>query len=162
SGTFYSRVFDALGPVNWATITWAKTTPPGTGVAISVRTGNSAVPDASWTDFAPIAAPGGFIATSRYVQYKADLTTSDASITPSLDDTTITTDHAPVAVNDTAATLISTSHLFPASGPNSLKVNDTDSDNMSSQLRVETVTPPSHGIVTINGDLSVTYTPTPG
>ncbi len=47
SGTFDSRVFDA-GPgqsVNWGALTWNSATPPGTGIAISVRTGNTPTPD---------------------------------------------------------------------------------------------------------------------
>jgi uncharacterized membrane protein YgcG len=74
SGTFTSRVFDA---VTGANLTWGTLTAAGTdGVpAIQTRTGNTPTPDASWSAFTPtvngaIQSPGG----RRYIQYSAALT----------------------------------------------------------------------------------------
>ena len=102
--------------------------PSGTSVAISVRTGDTPTPGAGWSAFVAVAAPGALTQHSRYIQYQAALTSSDPNQTPALEDIILSTDHAPVAVNDAAATNVDTSHVFPASGPSSLKFNDTDAD----------------------------------
>ena len=48
---------------------------PGTGLALSVRMGNSPTPDATWSDFLPLASSGAAIGgASRYIQYQAVLT----------------------------------------------------------------------------------------
>jgi len=62
----------------------------GTTIAMSVRTGNTAAPDATWTAFNAVASSGGAIAgTARYVQYRAVLTTADATRTAALNDVTL-------------------------------------------------------------------------
>ena len=72
-------------------VTWTNALPAGTAAAISVRTGNTPLPDGTWTGFQAIGSSGSAIgATSRYLQYKADLSTSDPSQTPQLQDVTIT------------------------------------------------------------------------
>ena len=90
SGTFTSRVFDAGQAVNWGAITWDQNAPTGTSIAISVRTGNTPTPDGSWSAFTPIAASGaGIPGSSRYVQYQAQLASSDTGNTPTLKDVSI-------------------------------------------------------------------------
>jgi len=103
SGTFTSRVYDGGASSAWGVITWSSDTPAGTGLALSVRTGNSANPNASWTAFTPVASSGTAIGrTSRYIQYLAELTTSDPDATPVLDDVAIFKS-PPTAVADLAA-----------------------------------------------------------
>jgi cysteine-rich repeat protein len=87
SGSFDSRVFDAGSPATWGAVTWSASAPPATSLALSVRAGDSAPPDASWGGFAPIAtsgAPAGV--AGRYAQYRVDLATSDAAAAPVLED----------------------------------------------------------------------------
>jgi VCBS repeat-containing protein len=168
SGSFESRVFDAGSAVDWASIYWTTSTPTGTTVAIYERTGDMATPDASWTSFALVSAPGQYprAAHSRYVQYRADLTTSDPSITPELRDIIISTDHAPVAVNDgPVLTNLNTSKSFSGNPLNSgsLMFNDTDADTPKAQFRATAVSTPAHGAATINPlSGAVVYTPTTG
>ncbi len=90
SGSFLSRVFDGSTTINWESINWAADVPAGTSLAIAVRTGNTAVPDATWTPFTNIAAPGALTLQSRYIQYRAQLASSDVHVTPSLADIRIT------------------------------------------------------------------------
>ena len=60
-------------------------TPAGTSVALSVRTGNTPTPDGTWTDWQSLPDKGGNVgATSAYLQYRAELTTTDDSATPEL------------------------------------------------------------------------------
>lgn len=90
SCSFVSRVFDAGGPARWITFSWSAETPVGTSLAMNYRTGDSATLDETWTAFASVAAPGAAIsASSRYIQYRADLATTAADLTPVLLDVTI-------------------------------------------------------------------------
>jgi hypothetical protein len=100
SGTFDSRVFDAGAgqSTDWGALSWSATTPAGTGVTLSVRTGDTAIPDASWTAFSPIASSGDDIpGSSRYLQYRVQLTTADPAQTPALSDVSIAYSTTPIA-----------------------------------------------------------------
>ena len=100
SGAFDSRVFDAGAgqSADWGALSWSGSTPSGTGVALSVRSGNTATPDASWTAFSPIAASGGDIpGSSRYLQYRAQLTTTNPAVTPTLGEVSISYSSGSVA-----------------------------------------------------------------
>src|SRR6185295_3041847 len=101
---------------------------------------------------------------ARYVQYRADLATSNPMVTPELQDIIISTAHAPVAVNDTALTNLNTPKIFSANPLNSgsLMFNDTDVDTPKAQLRIASVSAPAHGSAVLNPSGSVTYTPTTG
>jgi hypothetical protein len=104
TGTFESRVFDAGSPASWQAFAWTALTPPGTTVAMATRTGETPTPDASWTSFAAAGAPGAILGTtSRYIQYSAVLSTTDASATPVLQDVAI----GRTAGSDGAAPVIS-------------------------------------------------------
>ncbi|MBS1617009.1 MAG: DUF4082 domain-containing protein, partial [Bacteroidetes bacterium] len=89
-GTFESKIFDAASLKNWGTMSWTSQTPPGTAISLSVRKGNTPVPDTSWTSYTVIAASGNNVGgTSRFIQYKADLSASNTSLTPILNDISI-------------------------------------------------------------------------
>ena len=82
-GTFISRVLDGGATMNWPSIVWVAEEPPGTSVTVSVRTGNTAAPDASWTEFTRVGASGGAIGTaSRYIQYRLQLSTTSVENSP--------------------------------------------------------------------------------
>ena len=160
SGTFDSRVFDAGSgqSVNWGALTWNSATPSGTGIAMSVRTGDTATPDGSWSAFTPIAAPGGDIpGNSRYVQYRAVLSTTDANLTPTLSEVTINGagDIPPTAVNDSAT-------VAEDAGATAINVlaNDTDADG--GPMTIASASDPANGTVAVAPDnLSLSYTPDP-
>ncbi len=89
--TFTSRIFDAGSSVNWEMMSWNRTTPANTSLAMSYRIGNSPSPDASWSGFVPASvSPATLGGTSRYIQYQAVLATADSSQTPTLTDVNIT------------------------------------------------------------------------
>ncbi len=90
SGTFTSRVFDAGQAADWGALSWHANAPPNTSVQISVRTGDTPTPDGNWSAFTPINSSGGDIpGNSRYVQYQAELGSSDANQTLTLNDVSI-------------------------------------------------------------------------
>jgi hypothetical protein len=91
SGTFTSRVFDGGGLTTWGTATWAATQPTGTTLVVSVRRGDTATPDATWTAFSALASSGSVVGgNSRYVQYKVDLATTVPAQTPTLSNIILT------------------------------------------------------------------------
>ena len=91
SGTFDSRIFDAgVGQTaDWGALNWNSSTPAGTGIAISVRTGDTPTPDGTWTAPTPLPNGGDIPGNSRYVQYQAQLTSSDPAQTPTLSEVSI-------------------------------------------------------------------------
>ena len=84
SGTFTSRVFDALGAVQSGSITWDADTSISSTLALSLRTGNTPAPDATWTSFTPIGSGDPIGSGFHYLQYRADLATIDLNQTPVL------------------------------------------------------------------------------
>lgn len=97
SGTYLSGVFDGVNPKNWGAVTWNADVPSGTGLEISVRTGDVAVPDGTWSTFAPIPSSGSNAGgTSRYIQYQAVLSTANTLFTPVLKDISVSCAEATV------------------------------------------------------------------
>ncbi|ACT92997.1 N,N-dimethylformamidase beta subunit family domain-containing protein [Dyadobacter fermentans] len=85
SGSFTSRVYDAGGIKTWQTANWTTTLPEGTSVQLLQRQGNVAEPDDSWSAFTSIPGSGSTVGgSSRYIQYRADLSTSNTAVTPVL------------------------------------------------------------------------------
>ena len=85
AGTFLSRVIDSGVQATWSAIVWTSSAPSGTGIGLATRLGNTPTPDGSWTPFTTVASAGTPIGgTSRYLQYRAMLTTSDPAQTPQL------------------------------------------------------------------------------
>ena len=86
---FESRVLDAGQLADWTELGWAGASPTGTGVGFETRTGNTSAPDGTWSAWqsvnSPIASPNG-----RYIQYRAALTSAEASQTPVIESVTLT------------------------------------------------------------------------
>ncbi|GGB92486.1 N,N-dimethylformamidase beta subunit family domain-containing protein [Dyadobacter sediminis] len=90
-GSFTSRVYDGGTDKTWQIANWAASIPSGTDIKLFQRQGNSSnTADDSWTAFTPIASNGSNVGgTSRYIQYRADLSTTNAASTPVLISVTI-------------------------------------------------------------------------
>jgi len=86
TGTYYSEIFDLQIQSRLGRLYWDALQPTGTGVQFFVRTGNSNVPDATWTQWsAPFTAADNAnlgVADTRYFQLKIVLNTADASKSP--------------------------------------------------------------------------------
>ena len=76
-GTYESDVRDAGTVATWGTIRWQGSSPPGTSVRLFTRSGNTSVPDETWSAWSgPYEKPIGEQVTSpkaRYLQWKAEL-----------------------------------------------------------------------------------------
>jgi hypothetical protein len=74
SGTFISRPLDADAMVTWDRGFWYGKVPAGATVRVSVRTGSSARPNATWSRWVPLRSSGDRVTgDSRYVQYRLTL-----------------------------------------------------------------------------------------
>ena len=90
SGSFISRVFDGAISRLWGEAFWTADVPAGTSLAIYARTGNTPAPDGSWTSFVQVPGPGSVIGVpSRFIQYRADLSTTNTLFTPVLKDISV-------------------------------------------------------------------------
>lgn len=91
SGSFTSRIFDGVSQRNWGEVFWNADTPEGSSCSIFLRGGEASVPDGTWTPWVQVATPGAAAGLmSRYLQYRADLSTSNALFTPVLRDISVT------------------------------------------------------------------------
>jgi hypothetical protein len=82
-GSYESDVKDAKMVASWGAVSWRATTPAGTKVEVSTRSGNTRTPDDAWSDWsAPYTAPEGSPISSpkaRYLQWRAVLSGGPAS-----------------------------------------------------------------------------------
>ena len=93
SGVFTSSIWDADFIATWKNVNWTSTLPQGTSITLQTRTGNTSTPDASWSNWSSIYTNSGESIKSpngRYIQYRALLVTTDVTVTPVLQDVTIT------------------------------------------------------------------------
>lgn len=91
SGTFTSAVINTGAQSAFTTFTYA-TTLNGQTITMDVRAGNTATPDGTWTAWQTGVTSGGSIAGlsgNRYIQYRANLLTSNLAVTPTLDSVSI-------------------------------------------------------------------------
>jgi hypothetical protein len=93
-GTFVSRIHDAGGMKNWGIASWNANVPVGTTLQLSQRQSNSNTTISS-LPWIPIISNGATIGgTARYIQYKADFTTTNTAITPTLKDISFACENA--------------------------------------------------------------------
>ncbi|MGW0230856.1 DUF4082 domain-containing protein [Actinopolymorpha singaporensis] len=84
SGTFVSGLLDTQAMVVWDRAIWDCTIPKGATASLQVRTGSTAKPDTTWTDWTKVPANGRISGASRYLQYSVQLTVGAGANAPSL------------------------------------------------------------------------------
>jgi hypothetical protein len=91
-GAYESPVHDAGTAARWGSLSWRADVVPGTSLVFRTRTGNSARPDATWSDWSgPLTASDGSRIASpnaRYIQWKAEMTGASGA-TPVLDNVSV-------------------------------------------------------------------------
>jgi hypothetical protein len=89
NGEYTGPVLDARMISSWGRISWDAEVPAGTVCRFQTRSGNSAEPGPSWSDWSPPYQKGDGEAIlspkARFIQFKALLTASAAKVGPSLD-----------------------------------------------------------------------------
>ncbi len=91
SGFFISKVVDLNEIVTWKNLTYDAYIPLSSGITFYTRSGNILAPDLSWSDWQPVNS-SILSPDSRYIQYKAEFTTGNDTLTPELYSVTITYD----------------------------------------------------------------------
>ena len=89
--TFVSRVCDSSkSATDWLQITSTTQKPAGTNILFETRTGETATPDGTWSGWEAVGADGSVASPGgRYAQYRADLSTTDASASPATEGVTL-------------------------------------------------------------------------
>src|SRR6185312_9244542 len=78
TGTYTSKVFDAGQVVNWGQISWTASIPAGSSITVEVSTGDTAAPDASWSDWTAVTDGSQLNnLTSRYIRYRIIINSTD-------------------------------------------------------------------------------------
>jgi hypothetical protein len=91
SGTFTSAVFDATDTVLWQKLAMTAVVPSGTTATMAYRRGDTPTPDdGTWTAFAAPAGGGVLSGSSRYVQFRIQISTSSGAKSPVIQDVTVT------------------------------------------------------------------------
>ncbi len=124
SGTFTSRVFGSTTDTTWGAVIWNDTVPSGTSIAIYARTGDTAIPDGTWTPFTLVPTSGSSLGvTSKYIQYRADLSTGDPALTPVLNSVSISCD----GISSSSGPIISNVNATPGTNGTTATIAwDTD------------------------------------
>jgi hypothetical protein len=82
-GFYEAPVHDANTVARWGRLTWRADLPAGTQVAFRTRTGNSARPDRTWSDWSePLTSPDQSAIRSpnaRYIQWKIEFKSSNGA-----------------------------------------------------------------------------------
>ncbi len=94
-GNRVSRVMDAHQMVTWDRLTYQADVPTGATLQVSVRIGSTATPDASWSAWTPVASGGRVVGSSRYLQYRVQMSTTGDASSPVLRDIGITNNGLP-------------------------------------------------------------------
>jgi len=92
SGTLTSEPLDATMRAQWGSITWTADLPEGTSLRFSLRSGNSATPDDTWSDWSEeITSAGSEVKSppARFLQYKVEMLTRDGGTSPALSEVKI-------------------------------------------------------------------------
>jgi len=85
SGYLISTVFDSYGNSDWGTVSWSSNVPSGTSLVIKSRSGGTSAPDGTWSNWASETnGQSTGDPSSRYLQYKVELTPSGGTSTSSL------------------------------------------------------------------------------
>ncbi len=92
NATYMSPVINASTDASWGPLFWNATVPPETSLSLMTRSGPVEDPsDPSWSAWDLVAGPGDPVLSppAPYLQYRAFLNTTNASVGPSLDDVTL-------------------------------------------------------------------------
>ncbi len=163
SGMYESAVHDATNSARWGRLHWKSPLVDGAKLTFRTRTGNSARPDKTWSDWsAPIESPGTQIASpnARFLQWKVDFA-GTAGRTPQLDSVTVAylAQNTPPTVKSvqvtSQATNVTSGKAAASSAPNtvySITVSDSgDSGSTTSTGNpTQTVSRPANGQIVIS------------
>jgi hypothetical protein len=137
AGVYESPVHDAGSPARWGSVSWRAVMPAGTSLSFRTRTGNSARPDRTWSEWSePLgnsAAARVSSPNARFIQWKAEFSGSHGA-TPALDNVTVAylPQNLPPVVRNISVTMTAPSSMpKAASVPAAYSVTVTDTGDAS-------------------------------
>jgi hypothetical protein len=165
-GELVSEVHDAKLPARFGAVRWRGETPPGTTIAVQVRTGNVGIPDETWSPWsAEQTDPNSARAESplgRFVQYKVKLATKDPRRSPELTSMAVSYRSAnlPPEINRLEVPDVASGDAAATQGRLVLKwdVSDPNDDDLSFLLEVRKEGWPSWIALTENPITDKSYT----
>ncbi|WP_026369853.1 hypothetical protein [Kallotenue papyrolyticum] len=115
NGAYESCTIDGGSGVVWSSLSWNANVAAATSLRARTRTSADGTTWSAWS--APIATSGGAITSpdQRYLQYRLELATSDAALSPVVDSVTIS--YSPATTPTTTPTNTPTQTLGPTSTP---------------------------------------------
>ncbi len=92
TGNIVSTAHDCGGTVNWGTISWTASTPTGTTLQLRTRSASTqaGLASATWSGYYTVSGTAVSSPPDRWLQYEAQLSTTNNQTTPVLFDVTIT------------------------------------------------------------------------
>jgi len=154
AGTYEAPVHDSGTASRWGSLSWHAEAPPGSTLVFRTRTGNSAKPDRTWSDWSePLSNPSGSHISSpnaRYIEWKAELS-GTAGSTPILNSVTLAylPQNSPpvvksinVVTQSAPATQGAKSGAASSSGAYSVTVTDTGDSSTAAPAGTPTQTLP--------------------
>lgn len=92
-GFYEAPVHDSGTASRWGSLSWRADVPPNCSLRFRTRSGNSAKPDRTWSDWSePVSNPAGSPITSpnaRYIEWKAEVAGAGSGTTPALTSVTL-------------------------------------------------------------------------
>ncbi len=93
TGTYESPVYDTGSAARWGSLSWRGQATAGAALKLYTRSGNSARPDRSWSDWSEaLTDPNGSRITSpnaRYIQWRAEFSGGRGGVSPRLTNVTV-------------------------------------------------------------------------
>ena len=158
-GSFESPVHDAATAARWGSLSWRAELPTGATLNFRTRSGNSAKPDRTWSEWSqPLSNSAASRISSpnaRYIQWRAELTGLNGA-TPVISDVSLAylpQNSPPVIKNITVVQTLNANQsakaATQAAGTYSVTVTDTDSTQTSTGTTTQTLTRASSEQITV-------------
>ena len=151
AGVYESPVHDAGTAARWGSLSWRADMRNGATLLFRTRSGNSAKPDRTWSDWSPPLTNADYARigspNARYIQWKAEFTGTNGA-TPILDNVTLAylpQNSPPVVKSITVITQMAAASAKPAattapSSPYTVTVTDTGDTSTSTAAGTPTQT----------------------
>jgi len=147
SGVYESPVHDAGTAARWGTLSWRADSAAGTGIRFRTRSGNSAKPDRTWSDWSqPLTNAAGSAISSpnaRYIQWKAEFS-GPGGATPILSNVSVAylpQNSSPVLKNINVSAQLGTAAAKPAAQNSAAAYSITVTDTGDAPATVASGTP---------------------
>ncbi|HEX9440926.1 MAG TPA: hypothetical protein VF909_14670, partial [Roseiflexaceae bacterium] len=88
-GTYISCAIDAGRQVSWDSLSWTVNLPGGAALTVSARSSSDGTTWTGWSDVAASGMSPG-VQAGRYLQYRLTLSTTNAQVSPVVNDVTAT------------------------------------------------------------------------